>query len=522
MIGDFHFLRPWWLLGVLFAVALWQLAAHRSDMRARWRDMIAVHLLDHLMVTNISAARFRPYHLTAALLALGAIAAAGPTWKREHPPFVEDTAPLVIAADLSQTMDAVDITPSRLERAKLKIHDILRLRPAGRTALIAYAGTAHLVLPLTDDASLISTYADSLATRIMPVAGRNMSKALEVADSLLAAETSAGSVLFLTDGIDPGAMETIARRTSQNNVIVLGIGTPEGGPVKTANGGFLTDDAGGRVFATLDVDAFERLRDQTGADVATISTDDTDARWITARIQSHFEQQRGNGNLRWRDMGWWLVPPLVLIGAFSFRRGWMLRWTGIILFAHVTLSGNPVRAADWRPTDAFLTQDQQGRFAFERRDYGAAAMHFRDPMWLGTALYRAGKYSEAVDAFARVKGAESDYDQGNALMHLRKFAEAAASYRRALEKRQDWPEARHNLAIAEKLAKRQKQDDEDQPQDPNENPDQVQFDDKGKKGKAGEVDLAEQTSEIWMKNIVVSPADLMARKFAIEAGEGGR
>jgi Ca-activated chloride channel family protein len=519
MIGDFHFLRPWWLLGVVFAIALWRLAARRSDMRTRWRDMIAPHLLDHLMVAGTSAGRFRPYHLTALLLAVGSLAAAGPTWDRERPPFVEDDAPLAVAVDLSPTMDAIDVTPSRLERAKLKIHDILRLRPAGRTALIAYAGTAHLVLPLTDDASLISTYADALATRIMPVAGRDMPKALALADGLLAAEPSAGSVLFLTDGIDPAAIETIAGRSGRNNVIVLGIGTPEGGPVKTADGGFLADSAGARVFARLDVEAFKTLRDKTNADVATVSADDSDMHWVAARIRSHFEQQRAEGNLRWRDLGWWLVPPLALLAAFSFRRGWMLRWAGAILLAHVAFSGSPAGAADWRPVDAFLTPDQQGRRAFDHGDYAVAAAHFHDPMWLGAALYRAGKYAEAIDAFARVRSPESDYDQGNALMHLGKFEEAAASYRRALEKRSDWPAARHNLAIAEKLAARQKQDDEEQPQDPNEKPDQVQFDDKGKKGKAGEVDLAEQTSELWMKNIVISPADLLARKFAIEVGE---
>ena len=66
---------------------------------------------------------------------------------------MEDTAPLVIAIDLSQTMDAIDIAPSRLERVKLKVRDLLALRAGARTAIVAYAGSAHIVLPLTDDAS---------------------------------------------------------------------------------------------------------------------------------------------------------------------------------------------------------------------------------------------------------------------------------------------------------------------------------------------------------------------------------
>jgi Ca-activated chloride channel homolog len=155
MIADFHFPRPWWLLGLVIALGFLWLASRQSDMRIRWRDMIAPQLLDHLISDDPSKGRLRPYHLTAILIAIDAIALSGPTWQRELPPFVQDKAPLVIALDLSQTMDAIDVTPSRLERAKLKVHDLLATRPAAKTAVIAYAGSAHLVLPLTDDATLL-------------------------------------------------------------------------------------------------------------------------------------------------------------------------------------------------------------------------------------------------------------------------------------------------------------------------------------------------------------------------------
>ncbi len=168
--------------------------------------------------------------------------------------------------------------------------------------------------------------------------------------------------------------------------------------------------------------------------------------------------------------------------------------------------------------DAWLTPDQQGRRAFERGDFDAAAEHFQDPFWRGTALYRAGKFAEAIDAFATVNSAESYYDQGNALLHLLKFEEAVAAYKQALALRPDWPEAEANLAVANRLLAVKKDEEEEQQQEPNLKPDQVQFDKKGEKGKEGLVNAGEQTSEMWMRNIQVSPADLMARKFAIEAG----
>ena len=168
--------------------------------------------------------------------------------------------------------------------------------------------------------------------------------------------------------------------------------------------------------------------------------------------------------------------------------------------------------------NAWLTPDQQGRLAYQRGDYSAAAGRFQNPMWKGVALYRSALYQDALDAFASIDTAESWYNQGNALLHLSKFEEAVAAYTKALERRADWPDAVANLAIARQLLKRQKDAEQEQEQNPNQKPDSVQFDDKGKKGKAGEMAVAEQTSDMWMKNIQVSPADLMARKFSIEAG----
>lgn len=518
MIWDFHFLRPWWLLGVVFAVGLLLVATRQNDIRARWKGMIAPHLLDHLLISGSEASRFQPYHLAVVLAIIGSIAVAGPTWEREKPPFVADTAPLVIAVDLSPTMDAIDITPSRLGRAKLKIHDIIALRKGARTALVAYSGSAHLVLPLTEDASLVATYADALETRIMPVAGRSIGTAVDFADNLLSAEEASGTILLMTDAVDSGAITALNRGDRPNGVIVLGIGTPEGGPVKAPDGSFVSDSSGARLFPKLDVDAFNRLKSQTDADVATVSTDDRDVKWIAERIQTHFEQQIADGNARWKDMGWWLMILLVPLTAFFFRRGWVIRWTGILLAAHVILQPDPAAAADRAFIDAFLTQDQQGRRAFEQGDFEAAATHFQDPMWLGAAHYRAGKYADAVDAFARVQSPESDYNQGNALVYLKKYGDAIAAYKRALDKRKDWKEAEANLAIAETLAKKEKDKEDEDTQDPNDKPDQIQFDKDDKKGKLGKVDMAAQTSEMWMKNIVVSPTDLLARKFALESG----
>jgi Ca-activated chloride channel family protein len=511
MIADFHFLRPWWLLALVLPPMIVWLASRRGDIRSRWKGLIAPHLLDRLVIEPDHRKHMTPAWATAALAALAVLGVAGPAWQREVPPFVSDTASLVIAVDLSPTMDAVDITPSRLERAKLKIRDMLAARRGARTAVIAYSGTAHVVVPLTEDDALIENYTDALATRIMPRPGKDTATALRLAERMLKEDGSPGTILLLTDGVEASASVTSGE--IGRGVVVLGIGTVEGGLVKPPDGGFLSGANGARQVAKLDLDGLKAFADKTGAALATVTDDDADIRWAAQHVSTNFARQQTKEGDRWRDAGWWLLLPVALLLAFSFRRGWVVKVSAVVLAARVLVPGS-AEAADM--LDPWLTPDQQGRLAFERGDFARAGETFQNPMWKGVALYRLGKYQQAFESFVLVDTAESSFDQGNALLHLGRFADAVDAYHKALERRKDWPEAAADLVIAERLLKQQQQDDEDQPQDPNEKPDSVQFDDKGKQGKAETISAAEETSEMWMKNIQTSPADLMARTFAIE------
>ena len=116
MISDFHFLRPLWLLALLAPPAIVWMASRSGDIRNRWKGMIAPHLLDSLVIEPDGRRRYMSAWMLAAVISIAVLGAAGPTWKREAPPFVADTASLVIAIDLSPTMDAIDVSPSRLER----------------------------------------------------------------------------------------------------------------------------------------------------------------------------------------------------------------------------------------------------------------------------------------------------------------------------------------------------------------------------------------------------------------------
>lgn len=171
-------------------------------MSKRWKEIIAPELLEKLLIGRHRRWRFRPIHSTCLGIALSAIAIAGPTWTREKPPFTEDKAPLVIALDLSRDMDAIDVQPTRLERAKLKIHDLMKVRQGSRTALFVYAADAHMVLPLTADAVLMDLYGESLSTSLIAPGEKDTAAALKKIDTFLSGEPVPGTILFITCGIE--------------------------------------------------------------------------------------------------------------------------------------------------------------------------------------------------------------------------------------------------------------------------------------------------------------------------------
>lgn len=262
------------------ALVLRILVRSSSSLERQWRGVIDPHLLAHLKV-GAGGRRVHPLDTVVSTLILASIGLAGPTWEREETPFSEDTAPLVLTLQLSQSMDAIDVSPTRLERAKQKIRDLLERRKGPRTALLAYAGTAHVVLPLTDDPSVLETFVTELATNLMPVPGNDPVRALRLAETMLEKEETPGTILFLTDGIPAEAADTFVARgdRSRDAVMALAFGTSEGGPVRLPDERFATDASGRRIVARLDREGLETLADRAGVWVAsaTVSPADIDS-----------------------------------------------------------------------------------------------------------------------------------------------------------------------------------------------------------------------------------------------------
>ncbi len=179
--SQFHLLRPLWLLALLPALAL-LLALWRQRQQARqWQQLVAPELLPHLLDANTSRTPARYLLALALVWLLAVIALAGPSWEKRPVAIEKNQQALVIILDLSPSMLSEDIKPSRLTRARLKIIDILQRRQDGYTGLVAYAGDAHAVTPLSDDSKTIINLLPDLSPQIMPLSGSNTEAAVNAA-----------------------------------------------------------------------------------------------------------------------------------------------------------------------------------------------------------------------------------------------------------------------------------------------------------------------------------------------------
>lgn len=317
MIANFHFLRPMVLLLLIPAGALiWMIRRHRSGEYA-WGRVMEPHLLRLLLVHEKQPTGiWQPLTALALFWGIGAIALAGPTWRQIPAPFSEEKAALAILVKVTPTMLAGDIQPSRLERAVHKIQDILDRRLGGRTALIAYSGSAHMVMPFTKDARMIKLFAGELSPEIMPQVGDVASAAVILANKMLREAKTPGSILLIADDIAADQLEELERQRDNG-----------GAPVHIlamAAGPEVTPPPGSPSAPALDQSAMDSAAKAVGGTLTLPSADDSDVDRLARLIERSMAPADLQEGEHWQDAGYYLLPLLGLILLFGFRRGWVV------------------------------------------------------------------------------------------------------------------------------------------------------------------------------------------------------
>ena len=458
-----QWLRPAWLIVLpLLAWLLFKLW-HRQKRAGRWQMILPPHFHAVLLGGGNGRDSKLPWIALGLAWLLTVVALVGPSWQRLEETRQRPADPLVILLELTPQMLAEDSPPNRLEQARRKILDLLEHRRDSQTALVVYAGSAHTLVPLSDDLATSRNLLEAIDPSIMPQAGQRADLAVRKGLALLAqAGLGQGRLLLVGSSLSPQEREGISQALGRQgpSLLMLGIGTAEGAPVKQANGEFLKDDQGGILMPRLDSASLKAFLSSSGGRYRNARIDDLDLRGL--RLFENPKSLRDGGQTlqldSWADQGYWLLLPLLLLAACAGRRGW--------LFCLPLLLVLPQPSYAFEFNDLWLRPDQQGQRLLEQQRPNEAAQHFEDRQWKGLALYEAGDYDAAARLFAQGNSAADHYNRGNALARSGELEAAVDAYEQALERQPELQPALSNKALVEQLLQQRQAEQSKQPEQP--------------------------------------------------------
>ena len=535
-----HFIRPWWLACLPVAVLiplLWRRVRRPSG---DWSRICDAHLLRWLSVGNQgSGPDWKGSALAATVLAVSALALAGPSWQQLPDSAYSSRDARVLVLDLSMSMLAEDIRPNRLTRARYRLMDMLESMREGQMGMVVYAGDAYVVSPLTSDMNTIANMLPALKPDIIPVAGSRADRALLMAAELIdRGGVGLGEILLISDGADASDARVAAELADKGIVTsVLAVGSREGAPIPSG-AGFVSDAQGNVVIARLEV---ESLAAVAAAGKGRLSYLDTAANQPPAWLELHgseFSLRDDAIGKRWKDMGPWLLILLLPLVAAGFRRGLLFAWP-VLLLPGMLLSQS-ARADLW--DDLWQRRDQQAQSALRAERADEAASLAVDPDISGEAFYRVGDYPRALQAWVRSSAEAADYNQGNALARAGEYDAAIAAYDRALATEPEMEDAVFNRELVEQMKQQQEQQQEqqgegeensgeasdsqqDSEQDGEGEPREGESDSQseqqpGEQGEPSQQEMEQawseedaQAMEQWLRRIPDDPGGLLRRKF---------
>jgi len=455
-----QWLRPFWLLVLpLLAWLLWKLW-HRRKRAGRWQMIVPAQFHAVLLGGGNGSNSKSSWIVLGLAWLLMCLALLGPSWQRLEETRQRPADPLVILLEMTPQMLAEDSAPNRLEQARRKILDLLEHRRDSQTALIVYAGSAHTLVPLSDDLATSRNLLEAVDPSIMPQPGQRADLAVAKGLALLAQSgLGQGRLLLIGSALSAQERDGILRALGRQgpSLLMLGIGSAEGAPVRQASGEYMKDDQGGILLPRLDSASLKPFINGTGGRYRHARIDDLDLRGLG--LFDNPQGLRNDGQTlqldSWADQGHWLLLPLLLLAACAGRRGWLFCLPLLLVLPQ------PSQALEFN--DLWLRPDQQGARLLEQQQPVEAARHFRDPQWQGMALFEAGDYAAAARAFAQGNSAAAHYNRGNALARGGELEAALDAYDQALERQPDLQPALDNQVLVEQLLRQREAKAQAQP-----------------------------------------------------------
>jgi Ca-activated chloride channel homolog len=325
-LHDFHFLRSWFLLGLLplcyILKCLWNNQVYRSN----WQNVCDHHLLKHLLISQAVSYHRLPILCIALCWIFAIFALAGPTWHQSSHTVYRAMLPQIIAVDLSDAMYATDLRPNRIERARYKLLDIVKQQKEGRTGMIAFTQEAYTVSPLTEDAATLSALIPELDPKIMPISGSNLTTAMKYAAKLLQqTKESKGNIILVTASTPVMEDYRVAEEINKlgYSISVYAVGTPQGAPLVTEQG-FKKDKYGNIILSKLEVTKLRHLAQNGGGMYIPFSDDDGDTKMVAKLldVQDGPSRQSSQKIQQWQDRGRLWILLILPLAALAFRKGW--------------------------------------------------------------------------------------------------------------------------------------------------------------------------------------------------------
>lgn len=453
MLTDFHFLRPYAFLALipLLYLVIKNYRNH-TNVTVHWTKICDAELLPYLLENGGDKYSRFSLWLGYFVAFIAIVALAAPTWQRLPAPAFRNNSALVIALNLSETMNAEDVKPSRLVRARYKIADLLSHRKDGQTALLVYSGAAFTVTPLTNDTETIHSQLEALTTDIMPNAGNNPVVGLEKAVELLKqAGLPQGHILLITDSVESSQTISFAKKLGSYRLSVLGVGTTEGAPVALPEGGFAKDETGQILVPKLQTSELSDLAAAGNGRFQIMTANDSDVQHLLRTFDTPLTQSpHDKTNLyleQWEESSYWLIFLILPWAVWQFRKG-------VLCLALLCLLPLPKNSYAFEWQNLWRTPDQQAQRDYQKKNYSQAAEKFENPDWKAAAQYKAGDLDKASAQFQQAGNA---YNQGNTLAKKGQLKEALAAYEQAVRENPYDNDAKFNKELVEKELEKQQQ-----------------------------------------------------------------